>query len=391
MPREAPRGVATGTDGFTPRRRLRVVPPPPGRDRLRVVDVALFHTERGGGIRTYLEAKARFAAETGVIEHHLVVPGPAPRHRAGRHELPSLRVSAANGYRLPLGAGALRRTLREIHPDVVLLHDPFWGPFGVTRAARDLGAPVVMVHHGSVGMDAAALPGPDGPWAAALRGWRHAAYAGVDAVMAATDASADCGRAASLPLRLGVHPAFTPRATPEPRTGEVLYAGRLAREKGVFTLVEAAHRATEPWSIRFVGAGPARDQLVRAAHRRGLGRRVAVSPFEPDPARLAARFAQARVVVMPGPHETFGLVALEAACAGAVVVACATAPSARVIAAGGTPIETFAPGDPSSLADAVARAWRREPDPVAAAGLAERHAWRRVLTDEVADLEALVA
>lgn len=391
MPPEGTAAIASGTDPFTPRPRadLRAVP----SSRLRVVDVALFHGERSGGIRTYLEAKARFAAESdppAPIEHHLVIPGPVLRHRAGRHELPSLRLTAANGYRMPFGTGSLRRLLREIRPDVVLLHDPFWGPFGVTRAAQELDAPVVMVHHGSVAMEAAGLPGPDAAWRPALRGWRHAAYAGADAVMAATDTTADCGRPASLPLRLGVHPAFVPSATPPDRSDEILCAGRLVREKGVFTLLEAAHRSDEPWPVRFMGAGPARDQIVRAALRRGLGRRVSVSPYEGDPSRLATRFARARVVVMPGPHETFGLVALEAACSGAVVVACETAPSARVISGGGAPIETFAPGDPASLADAVARARRRSPDRRAAVSLATRHAWRRVLYDEVADLEALV-
>jgi alpha-1,6-mannosyltransferase len=385
-----PEPIASGTDPFTPRRHLRVVGDAAPRERLRVVDVALFHGERSGGIRTYLEAKARFASETRLIEHHLVIPGPALRHRGGRHELPSLRLAAANGYRLPLGAGALRRTLRELHPDVVLLHDPFWGPLGVTRTAQELGAPVVMVHHGSVGMDAAGLPGPDRAWAPALRGWRHAAYANADAVMSAIDAVPDCGRSASLPLRLGVHPAFAPPAISTGRTGEVLYAGRLAREKGVFTLLEAASRADERWSLRFMGAGPARDQLVRTAHRRGLARRFAVSPYEGDPTRLAARFARAGVVVVPGPHETFGLVALEAACSGAVVVVCETAPSADVVRAGGGTVETFAPGDPDALAAAISRARARTPDLRAAAGLAVRHAWHRVLRDEVADLERLV-
>jgi hypothetical protein len=41
---------------------------------LRVVDVALFHGERSGGIRTYLDAKADHVRESGAFEHHLIVP-----------------------------------------------------------------------------------------------------------------------------------------------------------------------------------------------------------------------------------------------------------------------------------------------------------------------------
>ncbi len=56
---------------------------------------------------------------------------------------------------------------------------------------------------------------------------------------------------------------------------------------------------------------------------------------------------------MPGEFETFGLVAFEAAGSGASVVACETAPSARVIGALG---ERFAPGDVDGLLAAIERA-----------------------------------
>jgi alpha-1,6-mannosyltransferase len=114
-------------------RPLRELAPPP----LRVADVALFYGERSGGIRTYLDAKAAWARQTGLIDHHTIVPGRALRHEGGRHELPSLRLAATNGYRLPLGARVLKATLRSLRPDVVMLHDPFWQPLGVTQTAHD--------------------------------------------------------------------------------------------------------------------------------------------------------------------------------------------------------------------------------------------------------------
>ena len=53
-----------------------------------------------------------------------------------------------------------------------------------------------------------------------------------------------------------------------------------------------------------------------------MAERVSVSPFVDDRVELAATYASANCVVMPGPFETFGLVALEAAASGARVVAC---------------------------------------------------------------------
>src|ERR1035437_1047022 len=102
----------------------------------------IFYAKRSGGIRTYLDEKTRFAAATAPFEHHLIVPGTRERHEGSRHELRSLQLAAPNGFRIPLGRGALKETLRGIRPDVVVPHDPFWRPLSGTRQAHRLGAAV---------------------------------------------------------------------------------------------------------------------------------------------------------------------------------------------------------------------------------------------------------
>ena len=344
--------------------------------RLRVADVTMFYGERSGGIRTYLEAKAEFAARAGRYEHNLVIPGPER----------SLRLVASNGYRVPLGAAGLMESLHRIRPHVVLLHDPFWTPRTATRAAHDLGAAVVAVHHSSALLHAAGIPGPDGVYARALRQWYRRAYLDVDAVMSVVDPLRDTRRPATLVLRLGVEPAFHPR--PEIARGdEVLYAGRLSREKGLGTLLEAAAASREDWPLALLGTGPIGDALQARVRRLGLAARVTFEPFEADRDRLAARFARARCVVLPGAHETFGLAALEAAACGAPVVTAAGTPAAALV---DTAIDTFRPGDAPDLLDAIERARRRVPDLPAAARLAERHRWDRVFEAELRDFRRLL-
>jgi alpha-1,6-mannosyltransferase len=365
------------------RRHLSLVPEAP----LRVADVALFYGERSGGIRTYLDAKIAHAADTGEIDHHVLVPGARERHEGGRHELPALRVVAANGYRMPLGAGALKRTLRTLRPDVVLLHDPFWWPLDVAACAREIGARTVAVHHGTSELEAAALPGPSRVYVPLLRRWQRRAARHVDAVMSNVDTMADCGRLATMPLRLGVHEAFRPR--PEVRRGDhVLYVGRLSREKGVLELLEAAARSSDPWPLRLVGSGPLEETLRARAEKLGLGTRISFRPHVPDPERLARRYAAARCVVVPGEHETFGLAALEAAACGAPVAVCSTAPARHTIGDLG---HGFVPGDPGDLDRAIADARAARPDPLAAVALAWRHRWSRVFAAELADLRELTA
>jgi len=347
---------------------------------LRVADVALFYGERSGGIRTYLDAKAAWAQASGLIDHHVIVPGPRLLHEGGRHELPSLRLAATNGYRMPLGAGALKTALREIRPDVVLLHDPFWRPLGVTETAHDLGARVVAVHHGSIALDAAGLPGPDRIWHPALRTWMHHAYRDADGVMSAVDPRADTGRDTTIPLRFGLHPAFVPQRDVR-REDHVLYVGRLGREKGVIELLHAAARSEQPWKLTLVGRGPIEDRVGRLAARLGIEDRVRQYPYISERARLARWYAAARVVVMPGAHETFGLVGFEAAASGACVVTCSTAPSAAHLRG---IVRTYEPGDIDGLLAAIEHSRVAEPNPQAAAALAARSSWGAVFAAETA-------
>jgi alpha-1,6-mannosyltransferase len=355
-----------------------------GGDAPRVADVAMFYGERGGGIRTYIREKAGHAVATGRFEHHAIVPGPAERHDEGWHELRALRLAASNGYRLPLGGGALRATLRAIRPDYVLLHDPFWGPLAAAEA-RGSGARVIAVHHGSSELNAAGLPGPRRLYISAFRAWMRRAYEHVDGVMSVVDPYPDSGRPAAMPLRFGLDPAFRPRPA-LPRREHVLYAGRLGREKGVFELLEAAARTDEPWRLHLVGRGPAERLIAARAERLGIAHRVLFLPYVADKRRLARLFAEASCVVMPGAFETFGLVGLEAAASGASVVACETAPSARLV---GGLADTFPAGSVDGLAAAIERARGRTPDAAAAAALAERLTWERAFAAELDDLERL--
>jgi alpha-1,6-mannosyltransferase len=351
-----------------------------------VLDAALFYGERSGGIRTYLDAKRVQLARRDDVDHHVVVPGRVERHGAdGLHELPGLRVAATNGYRLPYGTLALRRLIAELRPDVVLLHDPFWGPVSVAQCAHRVGAKVIGVHHGSSELDAALFPGPSRVYARGIRVWMRRAYRPLDAVMSVVDTRKDTGRDADLPLRLGLHEAFRPR---DVRRGDhVLYVGRFSREKGVLALLEAAARSREPWALRLVGSGHLEDHLALRAERLGIADRVTILPYVSDRDRLARLYAGARCVVMPGEHETFGLVGLEAAACGARVVACETAPSA---AACGPLAHTFAAGDVAGLRDAIDAARAADVDPVAAGALAWGHRWERVFEREVAGIRELL-
>ena len=176
--------------------------------------------------------------------------------------------------------------------------------------------------------------------------------------------------AAALRPRPGVLPARARRARrsralrrpDEPREG------RLRAARGGRALGRAVAAVAD-------GHGHAPRALIAARVRKlGLDRaRHASFRHETDREALAAAYRAARCVVMPGELETFGLVAFEAAASGAAVVACETAPSARVI--GDARRDASRPATSTACSPRSNAPARREPDRLAAARFATANRW----------------
>jgi glycogen(starch) synthase len=115
--------------------------------------------------------------------------------------------------------------------------------------------------------------------------------------------------------------------------------------------------------------------LVDRARTLGVLGSIEFAGHLPD-ADLAAAVAAADAVVLPSHYEPFGIVALEAAAAGAPLVVARSGGLAEVVVDGETGV-SFAPQDVAGLADAVGRVLT---DPAAAARRAAR-ARERLATD----------
>lgn len=125
----------------------------------------------------------------------------------------------------------------------------------------------------------------------------------------------------------------------------MLYVGRLAREKAVERLLEAAQ--VQGVTLAIVGDGPERAALEQA---------FAGTPTEflgfltgDD---LADAYASADLFLLPSDTETLGLVTLEAQASGLPVIA-ADSPAARELVAQRRSGLLFDPASPGSLAAAV--------------------------------------
>jgi glycogen(starch) synthase len=132
------------------------------------------------------------------------------------------------------------------------------------------------------------------------------------------------------------------------------FAGRLVYEKGVQDLVEAVPRLrTEHPGLKVViaGDGPYREELQSACRKHHVTDTVDFTGFLSE-RELPAMLAATSATVVPSLYEPFGMVALEAASAGAPLAVASTGGLAEIVQPGVTGM-TFPHSDPPALADAV--------------------------------------
>lgn len=249
---------------------------------------------------------------------------------------------------------AIRRQVASFRPDVIHAH--WWLPAG--WLASKCGPPLVVTSHGS---DVRLLE----------RSEVFVRMAKGVAARATRWTSASRFLAADLESRLGLATG-TIEATPMPvdtalfeqgrdvvkaTPARILYAGNLLPSKGVDILIAAVGLLRDrgiACELRILGAGPARELLLREIATRSLTRVAGISPFVPQP-RMPVEYGAATVTVLPtrGQAEGLGLTLVEALLAGSAVVGTPAGGIPEVVEDGVTGL--IAPdGDAAALADRLA-------------------------------------
>ncbi|WP_300007351.1 glycosyltransferase [Pseudonocardia sp.] len=313
---------------------------------MRIVQLANFYGPRSGGLRTALHhLGAGYVARGHDVV--LVVPGRRPADELldtgiRRVTIAAPELPGTGGYRA-VDPWRVQRLLGGLEPDAIEVSDRLTlRGLGAWAARR--GVPAVVISHERLDRLLSQFLLPD----AAARRVADAANARMaaayDTVVCTTSfARAEferigAGNVAQVPLGVDLA-TFSPRhRDPDLRTrlaGDadalLVHCGRLSPEKHpersidtVAALAAAGHR------VRLVvaGDGPRRPML----QRRAAGLPVTFLGFVPDRSRLARLLASADVSLAPGPHETFGLSALEALASGTPVVVSASSALPEIVA-----------------------------------------------------------
>jgi glycosyltransferase involved in cell wall biosynthesis len=350
-----------------------------------------------GGEERHLELLLRSLTEAGAEVRLLVVDSGS---------LSTARSRLSTALTLPYSPASYRRLRAEVRrtgAEVVHFHNlwPLLTPAAL-RGARDAGARVVLTVHnyrfacpfgtllrdGEIHDDC--LEGSSlacGLRGAREHGLRAVAYGvalelhrrlgwverWVDAYVAPAEfVRGALARAGTDPARVHVIRNGVPasgRERPSPAASGpsyALYAGRLAREKGIEVIAAAARLAPEV-PIVVAGSGPLEESL-----RRDLPRSLSLVGHQ-DRERVALLHAGSSMSLLPSTcHEVAPYGALEAAAAGKPVIGSEIGGIPEIVADGETGL-LVAPGDPGALAAAMRRLWH---DPVVASRLGAEAAVR---------------
>jgi alpha-1,6-mannosyltransferase len=340
---------------------------------LRICDFNSAYSPEGGGIRQYHERKLAFLADRGDVSYALIVPGAADSRSlvgsARRYTLRGPRIPGTPKYRFISRLAPLRRIVQEERPHILEVGAPYLAPWLARAAVRGLDTRLVGFWHADYPSSYVALAlAPLGTWPAHLGealAWRYAraTFGRFDATFAASHHIVETlqshGISPVYRTPLGVdtdlfHPRLRKKPPPAwvgtPRP--VVYAGRLAPEKGVDVLLQAHLRvvAQRPGTrLVLAGDGPllARLQRLQQSHP-GIEWLGYLGTRE----QMAELMANAAVVVTPGGNETFSLTTLEALACGTPVV-CADRGAAAELVRQTDAGRTFADGQPDDLAAAL--------------------------------------
>ncbi len=347
---------------------------------MRIADVAEFYAEGGGGVRTYIDAKMKAAADRG---HHLTII--APRPTAGTEErdggrivyVPSPPVPLDPRYALFASRRAVHAALAAADPDVIEASSPYGGAWFASSYPRQAVRAFVF-HQDPVA--ALAHPLLDrwiseerlDRWAAPAWAYLRRLGSRFHTTVVAGAWLADRLRGLGLPrveaVPFGIDPAPFRAARPDPDLraqwleatglgpgGRILVAvSRFHPEKRLPTLFEAVGRLSNVGLVVF-GHGPDRARVERAARRCS---RIWLAGHTRDRAALAAALATGDAFLHGSAAETFGLVVSEALAAGLPVVV----PDAGGAAERADPAfaETYPAGDAEACARAIERLFDRD-------------------------------
>lgn len=142
----------------------------------------------------------------------------------------------------------------------------------------------------------------------------------------------------------------------QPEPGRLLYVGRISREKGLDLLVQALSLVKTKCLLRIAGndVGGEQAKIQALAEQLGVADRIVWLGYRQGEA-LLEEYSRAAVLAVPSRSDCFGLILVEAACAGLPVAASCYADGAYDVISSGVNGRIADPEDPEAFAACLER------------------------------------
>ena len=312
---------------------------------IKVCDIVQFFSPMSGGVRRYVEEKARYLLANTPHEHALVIPSHRDAvtrlERRSIHEIRSPRLIGSASYRILMNRKKILAAVAGERPDIIETGDPYRAAWIGLEAAQRNDIPVVAYYHSDypralgrtlrkyAGTHVGSMVAP------VIRNYLIRLYNRMSATVVPSqhcfDALEAIGIQRLIRIPLGTNlDVFYPRDSRDrifcelgldSGTRLLLYVGRLAREKNIRSLFAMMERLRDTAGIHhllIVGDGEQRDEVEEKARE---VKWLTWLPFTDSRERLADLYSAADLFVHAGNRETFGLVSLEAQACGTRVLA----------------------------------------------------------------------
>jgi alpha-1,6-mannosyltransferase len=326
---------------------------------MHLVDITMFYAAEGGGVSTYLNAKARWLARYGWARHTICSPN-VDDEAPGLVRVPAVTLPGINGYRMPVSVSAAARRLRAARPDLIEAGDAGHCAWAALRLRQRLGIPAIAFYHSDLPRLVQNRLG--NTISQGTCKYLAHLYREFDTVLAPSRLMvhqlADMGVTHALHQPLGIDSeTFHPSRRRDSLRAELglpedtrllVYAGRFTADKKLPVLIDAVRKLGKPYHLLLVGGGDALPQYPQ----------LSIMPFKRDQRALAGVLASCDLLVHPGDCETFGLIVLEAMACGLPVVGTNGGGVAELVDEQTGVLAR--PNDPASLACAIEAIYGRD-------------------------------
>lgn len=371
---------------------------------MKIIDVAEFYTDQGGGVKTYINQKLQFGAQMG---HEIVIV--APGEDWGEEERYGGRVIWVKGPRLPVDwryyilwrEKAVHRILEREKPDVVEGSSPWTGGWFAARWKGDAVKsfifhqdPVAAYPHTFLG-SALGFDRVDSFFGFY---WKYLKKLSsrFDATVVSGEWLAErigsYGVHNPIPVPFGIDKEFF---SPERRDAKLrarlleehfglsedahlmIAISRHHPEKRLGTIIDGFKAAAEekPMGLMIFGDGPIRKYVH---YKAGSSSHVKVMGFTDNRDQLADILASSDYFVHGSSAETYGIVVAEAVCSGLPVVVPERGGAADIAKPGFG--QTYPPGDDERFKQSLLKIIKQDREQLVAATL--RSAEKDIVTME---------